>query len=83
MVSDNISLKFFDPKLRTKVIWYLSQFGNGATLEQKHEHDCHSVAFILRPCTFAEQNYCCLERQILVTEPVHNSMNTCMAKSLP
>ena len=38
MVSENISLKFFDPKLRAKITCGSSKFGIGATLEQKHEN---------------------------------------------
>ena len=65
MVSENISLKFFDQKLLTKITCDSSKFGIGATLEQKHEKDWHPVAFKSRSCTSAEQNYYPLEREIL------------------
>ena len=65
MVSENISLKFFNPKLPTKIMGDLFKFGIGATLEQKHENVWHPVAFRSRPCTSAEQNYCPLERETL------------------
>ena len=58
MVSENISLKFFDPKLTTKITCDSSKFGIGATLE-------HPVAFKSRSCTSAEQNYFPLERETL------------------
>ena len=38
MVSENISLKFFNPKLPTKIMCDSSKFGIGATLEQKYEN---------------------------------------------
>ena len=65
MVSENISLKFFDPKLRAKITCGSSKFGIGATLEQKHENVWHPVAFKSRSGTYAEQNYCPLERETL------------------
>ena len=65
MVSENISPKFFDPKLPTKITCDSSKFGIDATLEQKHENVWHPVAFKSRSCTSAEQNYCPLERETL------------------
>ena len=65
MVSENISLTFFDPKLPTKITCDSSKFGIGATLEQKHENVWHAVAFKSRSCTSAEQNYWPLERETL------------------
>ena len=65
MVSGNISLKFFDPKLPTKTTCDSSKFGIGATLEQKHENVWHPMAFKSRSCTSAEQNYCPLKRETL------------------
>ena len=44
MVSENISLKFFDPKLPIKTTCNSSKLGIGATLEQKHENLWHPVA---------------------------------------
>ena len=41
LVSENISLKFFDPKLPTKITCYSAKSGIGATLEQKHDSDWH------------------------------------------
>ena len=65
MVSENISLKFFDPKLPTKITCDSPKFRIGATLEQKHENVWHPVAFKSRSCTSAEQNCCPLERETL------------------
>ena len=65
MVSEKISLKFFNPKLPTKIACDSSKFGIGATLEQKHGDVWHPVAFKSRSCTSAEQNYCPLERETL------------------
>ena len=65
MVSENITLKFFDPKLPTKNTCDSSELGIGATLEQKHENDWHPVPFKSRSCTSAEQNYSPLERETL------------------
>ena len=45
MVSENISLKFFHPKLLTKITCDSSKFGIGATSEQKREIDWHPVAY--------------------------------------
>ena len=61
MISENTSLKFFDPKLPTKFTGDSPKFGIGATLEQKHENDWHPIAFKSRSCTSAKQNYCPLE----------------------
>ena len=65
MASENITLKFFDPKLPTKITCDSSKFGIGATLEQKHENVWHPVAFKSRSCTSAEQSYCPLEIETL------------------
>ena len=54
MVSKNISLKFFDPNLQTKITCDSSTFGTGATFEQKHKNDWHPRAFKSRSCTSAE-----------------------------
>ena len=45
MVSENISPKFLDSKLPTKITCDLSKFGIGATLEPKHENNWYTVAF--------------------------------------
>ena len=63
MVSENNSLKFFNPKISTKIMCDSSKFGIGAMLEQKHENNWHLVAFESRSCTSPEQNYCPLERE--------------------
>ena len=65
MVSENIPPNFFDPKLLIKITCDSPKFGIGATLEQKHENNWHTVAFKSRSCTSAEQNYCPLEREKL------------------
>ena len=56
MVSENISLKFFDPKLPAKITCDSSKFGIGSTLEQIHKNDWHPVAFKSRSCTSVEEN---------------------------
>ena len=45
ILSENISLKYFDPKLPTKITCDSSKFGIGATLEQRHENNWHPVVF--------------------------------------
>ena len=67
MVSQNISLKIFEPKLLKKITSNSSKFGIGATLEQKHENDWHTATFKSRSYTSEEQNYCFLEKEILPT----------------
>ena len=76
MVSENISLKFLDPKLLTRINCVSSKFG--ATLEQKHENDWHPVAFKSRSCTSAEQNYCLLESEALAIVFVCSRLNECL-----
>ena len=56
MVTENIFLKFFDPKLPTKIACDSSKFGIGATVEQKHENDWHHITFKLRLCISAEHS---------------------------
>ena len=58
-------MKFFNPKLLTKLTCDSSKFGIGVTLDRKHENEWHLVAFRSRSCTPAEQNYCPLERETL------------------
>ena len=81
MVSENISLQFFVPKLPAKITCDSSKFGIGPTPEQKHEHDWHPVVFIWRSCTSAEQNDSPLERETLAIV-FACLINTCMAKHL-
>ena len=45
MFNENISLKFFDLKLPTKITCDSSKFGINATLKQKHENDWRPAAF--------------------------------------
>ena len=65
IISNNILLKFFDPKLPTKVTCDSSKTGLGATLKQQIEGTWHPIAFKSRPTTPAEKNYCPLERETL------------------
>ena len=65
IISRNISLKFFDPALQTKVTCDSSKVGLGATLEQKYSDGWHPIAFKSRSCTSAERNYSPLERETL------------------
>ena len=52
-------MKFFDPKLQTKITCDASKFGVGATLEQKFKDNCEPIAFA------TEINYCQLEKETL------------------
>ena len=65
LISDHICLKFFDPKLKTKVTCDASKFGLGATLEQKYDDQWFPIAFKSRSCTQAEQNYSTIEKETL------------------
>jgi len=65
MISRNVSLKFFDPQLLTKVTCDSSKLGLWATLEQKHVNRWQPIAFKSRSCTSAEKNSCPLERETI------------------
>ena len=65
LISRNISLKFFNPTLPTKITCDSSKVGLGATLEQKYTIGWYPIAFKSRTCTRAEQNYSPLERESL------------------
>ena len=58
-------LKYFDPKLPTRISSDASKSGLGATLGQCHEGTWHPVAYASRSLTSAEQNYCQLEEGTL------------------
>ena len=58
-------LKYFDPKLPTRISSDASKSGLGATLEQCHEGTWHPVAYASRSLTSAKQNYCQLEKETL------------------
>ena len=58
-------MKFFDPKLQTKITCDASKFGLGATLEQKFNDNWESIAFVSSALTPAETNYCQLEKETL------------------
>lgn len=58
-------MKFFDPKLPTKITCDSSKYGFGATLEQQHHSGWQPIAFKSRSCTNAEQHYSTLERETL------------------
>ena len=65
IISRDISLKFFDPDLPTKITCDSSKVGLGATLEQQYPDGWHPIAFKSRACSPAEKNYCPLERETL------------------
>ena len=65
IISDNIQLKFFDPKLATKITCDASKTGLGATLKQQIKGVWQPIAFKSRSTTTAERNYCPLERETL------------------
>ena len=75
MVNENVTQKFFDPKLPTKITCNSSKFGIGAILEQKHENNWHPIAFKSRSCSSAEQIYCPLERETLTIVFVCSKFN--------
>ena len=58
-------LKYFDPKLPTRISSDASKSGLGATLEQCHDGTWHPVAYASRSLTSAERNYCQLEKETL------------------
>ena len=58
-------LKYFDPKLPTRISSDASKSGLEATLEQCHEGTWHPVVYASRSLTSAEQNYCQLEKETL------------------
>ena len=64
-INNCASLKFFDPKLQTKITCDASKFGLGATLEQKFNDNWEPIAFASRTLTPAEINYCQLEKETL------------------
>ena len=64
-ISNCASLKFFDPKLQTKITSDASKFGLGATLEQKFNDNWEPIAFASRTLTPAEISYCQLEKETL------------------
>ena len=63
-ISNCASLKFFDPKLQTKITCDASKFGLGATHEQKFNDNWEPIAFASRTLTPAEINYCLIIAQI-------------------
>ena len=58
-------MKFFDPKLQTKITCDASKCGLGATLEQKFSDIWEPIAFASQTLTPVEINYCQLEKEKL------------------
>ena len=65
IITSDAVLKYYDPKLETKISTDASKSGLGASLQQKHVDNWHIVAFANRPMTQAEQNYCLIEKETL------------------
>ena len=53
-ISSCAALKFFNPKLQTKIICDASKFGVGATREQKFHDNCEPIAFASQTLTPTE-----------------------------
>ena len=64
LTSDAV-LKYYDPKLETKISTDASKSVLGASLQQKHGDNWHIVAFASRAMTQAIQNYCQIEKETL------------------
>jgi hypothetical protein len=58
-------LKFFDPKLDTKISVDASKTGLGAILLQKHGDYCFPIAYASRAMTISEKNYAQIEKETL------------------
>ena len=65
-ISNCASLKYFDPKLQTKITCDASKFGLRATLEQTFNENWKPIAFASRTLTPAKINYCQLEKETIV-----------------
>lgn len=65
LVSRSPVLKYFDPKLPTKVSVDASKSGLGAVLLQAHDEIWCPVAYASRALTKAEQNYSQIEKETL------------------
>ena len=65
IVTSNAVLKYYDPKLDTKVSTDASKSGLGASLQQKHGNYWLPVAFANRAMTQTEQSYCQIEKETL------------------
>ena len=65
IITSDAVLKYYGPKLETKISTDASKSGLGASLQQKHGDNWHIVAFASRAMTQAEQNYCQIEKETL------------------
>ena len=65
LITSSPVLKYYNPKLPTRISSDASQEGLGAVLEQDHDNEWHPVTFVSRSLTPAESNYCPLERETL------------------
>ena len=65
LITQSPVLKYFDPKLETKVSVDASQSGLGGVLLQKHDGNWFPVAYASRALTSSERNYAQIEKETL------------------
>ena len=75
LITQSPVLKYFDPKLDTKLSVDASKSGLGGVLLQKHDSDWFPVAYASRAMTPCERNYAQIEKETLAivfgTEKFH------------
>ena len=67
LITQSPVLKYFDPKLDTKLSVDASKSGLGGVLLQKHDSDWFPVAYASRGITPCERNYAQIEKETLAT----------------
>ena len=76
LITHSPVLKYFDPKLDTKLSVDASKSGLGGVLLQKHDSDWFPVAYASRAMTPCERNYAQIEKETLAvvfgTEKFHD-----------
>lgn len=65
LITQSPVLKYFDPKLETKISADASKTGLGAVLLQKHDNDRFPIAYASRAMTSSEINYAQIEKETL------------------
>jgi hypothetical protein len=65
LIMQSPALKYFDPKLDTKISVDASKTGLGAVLLQKHGDDWFPIAFASRAMTISVKNYAQIEKETL------------------
>ena len=76
LITQSPVLKYFDPKLGTKLSVDASKSGSGGILLQKHDNDWFPVAYACRAMTPSERSYAQMEKETLAivfgTEMFHD-----------